>query len=56
LHLIQIGTLQTLINREISDVRIVIIDEAHFGSSGDMIASLYNKYNLSQTKVISFVY
>ena len=39
-----IASLQTLINTEIQEPKIIIIDECHFGYKGDLIQSLFKKF------------
>jgi superfamily II DNA or RNA helicase len=42
--LVQVATIQTLINRELDNVHLVIIDEVHYGYKGEMIQSLFSRF------------
>lgn len=39
-----VASLQTLINSEIPEPKIIIIDECHYGYEGNMVQSLFEKY------------
>lgn len=43
--LLQIATIHTLINRDVTDVKIVIIDEVHYGYDGELIQSIFNRFD-----------
>ena len=42
--LLQIATIHTLINRDVTNVKIVIIDEVHYGYDGELIQSLFDRF------------
>lgn len=39
-----IASLQTLINEDITEPKIIIIDEVHYGYKGDLVQSLFKKF------------
>lgn len=43
-YMLLVATLQTLVNTEIKDPKVVIIDECHYGYESDMIQTLFKRF------------